>query len=365
MTRAGTQSIGASVREAPASGPGRPMSEGFAEFSGRVKAEVEGRLAVWLGERATEAHRRGPDVFVVADAVRQLTLRGGKRIRPVLLAAAYESFGGEGRSEAVVPAGVALELLQTYLLTHDDWMDRDEVRRGGPSVPAMMRARFGESGMAAMSVLAGDLAAAWARRALFETELPPERVILAARELARVEEDVVQGQVLDVSGSVRSPSEVEAMHVLKTASYSVRGPLAMGAQLAGASPEEVAGMVAFAEPLGVAFQLRDDLLDVFGDGRLMGKPAGSDLRRGKYSAVLVAAGGSDALAGAFGKSAASEEDVRRAIASLETVGARARVERRIDALVRDAHAALERSALTTGGRALLTAAVAALTQRHS
>jgi geranylgeranyl diphosphate synthase type I len=244
-------------------------------------------------------------------------------------------------------------------------MDRDEVRRGGPSVPAMMRARFGDSGMAAMSVLAGDLAAAWARRAVFETELPPARVILAAHELARVEEDVVQGQILDVTGSARSPSEVEAMHALKTASYSVRGPLTMGAQLAGASPDAVAGMAAFAEPLGVAFQLRDDLLDIFGDGSQMGKPAGSDLRKGRYSAVLVAEAGGEALARAFGQLTASEDDVRKAIASLETTGARARVERRIDALVLDALAVLERATLTKNGRSLLEAAVVALTQRHT
>src|SRR5260370_25074735 len=234
MTRAGTKSSGATVQEVPASGIGCPTAGPLVAFVGRIKREVEGRLAAWLDDRVAEAQCRGADVLFVADAVRQLTLRGGKRIRAVLLAAAYESFGGEGGSQSVVPAGVALELLQTYLLTHDDWMDRDEVRRGGPSVPAMMRAHFGESGMAAMSVLAGDLAAAWARRALFEIELAPARVILAARELARVEEDVVQGQVLDVSGSVRSPSEVEAMHALKTASYSVRGPLAMCAHVAAA-----------------------------------------------------------------------------------------------------------------------------------
>jgi geranylgeranyl diphosphate synthase, type I len=365
MTRPGTQSSGATVCEAAPSGIGRSTSEGFVAFAGRVKAEVEGRLAPWLDERLAEAGRRGPDVLFVADAVRQLTLRGGKRLRPVLLAAAYESFGGEGGSESVVPAGVALELLQTYLLTHDDWMDRDEVRRGGPSVPAMMRARFGETGMAAMSVLAGDLAAAWARRALLETDLPLARVILAARELAQVEEDVVQGQVIDVSGTVRNPSDVEAMHALKTASYSVRGPLTMGAQLAGASPREVAGIAAFAEPLGVAFQLRDDVLDLFGDGRLMGKPAGSDLRKGKYSAVLVAQGESEALARAFGQATASDDDVRKAIASLETVGARTRVEGRIDTLARDALAALARATLTANGHALLAAAVVALTQRHT
>jgi geranylgeranyl diphosphate synthase type I len=342
----------------------RLTSEPFAAFANRVKADLECRLAAWLDERVEEARRRGPDVALVADAVRQLTVRGGKRMRPALLAAAYESFGGEGGSESVVPAGVALELLQTYLLAHDDWMDCDEVRRGGPSVPAMMRAHFGDSGMAAMSVLAGDLAAAWARRALFETDLPPARVILAARELARVEEAVVQGQVLDVSGSVRSPDEIEAMHALKTASYSVRGPVTMGAQLAGASPDQIAGMVAFAEPLGVAFQLRDDVLDVFGDGRLMGRPAGSDLRKGKYSAVLVAEGGGEALARAFGQVTASEDDVRKAIASLETIGVRTQVERRIDALAQDALAALERAALSASSRSLLAGAVVALTQRH-
>src|SRR5260370_37210450 len=103
MTRAGTQSSGATVREAPASGPGRRTSEGFTAFSGRVKAEGEDRLAAWLNERVTDAGRRGEEVFVVADAVRQLTLRGGKRIRPVLLAAAYARFGGVVSSGLVGP----------------------------------------------------------------------------------------------------------------------------------------------------------------------------------------------------------------------------------------------------------------------
>src|SRR5260370_30075515 len=196
MTRAGTKSSGATVQEVPASGIGCPTAEPVVALVGRIKSEVEGRLAAWLDDRVAEAQCRGADVLFVADAVRQLTLRGGKRIRAVLLAAAYESFGGEGGSQSVVPAGVALELLQTYLLTHDDWMDRDEVRRGGASRPAMMRARFGESGMAAMSVLAGDLAAAWARRAGFETEPPPGRVVPAAHRRARAGAAEVQAQML-------------------------------------------------------------------------------------------------------------------------------------------------------------------------
>jgi geranylgeranyl diphosphate synthase, type I len=287
-------------------------------------------------------------------------------MRPVLLAAAYEGCGGDDGSTRVVQAGVALELFQAYLLTHDDWMDGDELRRGGPSVPAMMKERFGPGQADAMSVLAGDLAAAWARRALFETALPPGRVMRAAQELARVEEEVVQGQVLDVAGTANSPAAVEAVHALKTASYSVRGPVVMGARLAGASEDQVDALTAFAEPLGVAFQLRDDLLGVFGNTDATGKGVGGDLRKGKHSAVVVAgAPPSDRVARDVGDPPAREEDVRSAIESLEASGARSRVEARIRDLTLAARTALQTARLGGQGPGLLAAAAEALTQRPS
>ncbi len=366
MTRAGTESTPRGVHNPLATSVSR-TTDGpttFATFVLRVRALVEERLGAWLALRVAEAQARGDEVGVVADAVRVLTMRGGKRMRPVLLAAAFEGCGGSGGSASIVEAGMALELLQSYLLIHDDWMDGDDVRRGGPSVPAMMRERFGPQRADAMSILAGDLAAAWSKRALFETSLPPKRVLLAAAELARVEEEVVEGQVLDVVGLSRSAVAVEAVHSLKTASYSVRGPVVMGAVLAGASDELVAALVEFAEPLGVAFQLRDDVLGVFGDASAMGKAAGGDLRRGKYSAVVVAATStSDPVARVFGRSDASEEDVQSAIASLEASGARACVEARIRELAQASRAALERSGMTSDGRRLLAAAAEALTQR--
>ncbi|HEX3344005.1 MAG TPA: polyprenyl synthetase family protein, partial [Polyangiaceae bacterium] len=154
--------------------------DAFDRFVARVRGEVDGRLGPWLDARVAEARSRGSDVEAVADAVRALVVRGGKRMRPVLLAAAYEGCGGEGGSPAVAAAGASLELLQAYLLIHDDWMDGDAVRRGGPSVPAMMKERLPDHADAA-SILAGDLAAAWAREALLELELPAARVLLAAR----------------------------------------------------------------------------------------------------------------------------------------------------------------------------------------
>jgi len=346
-------------------GPG--MQHEFEAFVGRVRGQVEGRLRPFLDDRVASAERLGPDVAAVADSIRQLTLRGGKRTRAILLAATFEACG-DVDSAAVVPAGVALELLQSYLLAHDDWMDGDDVRRGGPSVPALMRSRFGARGVDAMSVLAGDLAAAWARQALLEVPLTPSRVVAAARELARVEEAVVSGQVLDVCATACNSADVERVHALKTASYSVRGPVVMGALLAGAAESQVAALVAFSEPLGVAFQLRDDLLGVFGDPIVTGKPTGSDLRSGKQSAVVVDCarqGRSEVLDRVIGHADATDDDVRAAVAILEASGARARVERRIDVLVQDSRGALNEAILNPRGRALLSRAVDVLTQRQS
>jgi geranylgeranyl diphosphate synthase type I len=343
--------------------------DGFDDLVAHVRARVDARLATWLEVRVAEASARGADVHAVADAVRRLVLRGGKRLRAVLLAAAYEACAGSAQDtdSVIATAGASLELLQAYLLVHDDWMDGDEVRRGGPSVPAVMRDRFNQHGDAA-SILAGDLASAWSQACLFELTVDPARLLLAARELARVQEDVIAGQVLDVCGRARNEREVEQVHVLKTASYTVRGPTVIGARLAGASERQLAALIAFAEPLGVAFQLRDDVLGTFGDVRTMGKPQGSDIRKGKRTALVVEAE-QNASAGAaldrvLGRADAGADEVRAAIAAIEACGARARVEARIDALVAAARAALSHAELTTKGRRWLDDAARAMTERH-
>ena len=346
----------------------RSQRQDFDEFVARTRLALDAALRAWLERRVAEASRRGSELEVVADAVRQLALRGGKRMRAVLLAAAYEACGGPPETEAVTFAGMSMEILQTYLLVHDDWMDGDATRRGGPSVPAMMHDRFAGSRADAMTVLAGDLAAAWAQRALLEIRLPPERVVPAAREFARMQEEVIHGQILDVVGVAADSREVEQVHLLKTSSYSVQGPVVMGACLAGAPESQVNALVEFARPLGVAFQLRDDILGVFGDEAATGKPCGSDIRSGKRTAVIVAGaedeGSRRALSRALGRADASEDDVRAAIEGLRASGARERVEGRIAALVGASATALDRGGFTTRGRALLAQAIHALTERE-
>jgi geranylgeranyl diphosphate synthase type I len=345
------------------------MHQDFGQFVARVRERIESRLAPWLEARVSEARARGADVGVVADGVRQLTLRGGKRLRPALLAAAYEACGGEGGADAVAPVGFSLELFQTYLLAHDDLMDGDDVRRGGPSLPALMRAHFGAEQTSAMSILAGDLACAWAQRALFEASLPADRLVRASRAFATVHEDVVSGQVLDVRSAAGDSREVEAMHALKTASYSVRGPVVMGALLAGAREDQLTALAAFSDPLGVAFQLRDDVLGTFGDAATMGKPAGNDLREGKRTALVVEAlrdpRAAAGLEGVLGRRDATPEAVQKAVALIEACGVRVRIEARIGELTNESRAALERCTLAPAGRDLLERAIDVLTERQT
>jgi geranylgeranyl diphosphate synthase type I len=338
----------------------------FEEFVARARGDVNGYLAGWLETRVAKAVSCGRDAGAIADAASRLVLRGGKRLRAVLLAASFEACGGRRGSSVAVVAGASLELLQGYLLIHDDWMDGDEVRRGAPSVPVQMRDRFGVHADAA-AILAGDLACAWAQACLMEATADPADLVLAARELAMVEEEVISGQMLDIAGHARDTATVEEVHALKTASYTTRAPVIMGARLAGASASQVASLAAFARPLGIAFQLRDDVLGVFGDPRVTGKPGGSDLRQGKRTALVIEAlhdaESRPVLERVLGRGDACDADVALAAQSIERSGARERVERRIRTLARDASAALSGAELTPDGRDLLACACVAMTDR--
>jgi geranylgeranyl diphosphate synthase type I len=357
--------------------PSERRGASFADLVVEVRRAVETRLTQLLDGAVETIRPCGPDAVAAIDALRSLAMRGGKRFRPVLVAAAHDACSGEAPRadapwsvEAVVLAGAAIELLQTYLLIHDDWMDGDEVRRGGPSVHAMLRAAYGDAQHGdAAAILAGDFASALAQQALFAMPLPAERVVEAGRAFARIQREVITGQLLDMRAAPPEIGGVESMHDLKTGSYTVRGPLAIGAILAGASAEQRASLDRFAAPLGVAFQLRDDLLGTFGDPRATGKPAGNDIRRGKRT-VLVAALAGDAegeslMAKALGVAGAPDADVAALVARMETSGARARVEGRLRELLASAERELAAAPIAARGRAWLQGAVKALGERDS
>jgi len=237
----------------------------------------------------------GPDLDGLADAAIAF-VAGGKRLRPMFCFAGWLVAGGSPDEPAVVPAAAALEWLQGSALVHDDLMDGSDTRRGRPSVHRAFEAlhrdedRQGDpAGFgASVAVLLGDLMLSWCDELFRASALPTVPAALAYLDLCKTE--VVAGQYLDVVGQTRPTLSVEeAMRVVrfKSAKYTVERPLHIGAALAGADATLIDALTQVALPLGEAFQLRDDVLGVFGDPAVTGKPAGDDLREGKRT-VLVA-----------------------------------------------------------------------------
>src|SRR5512132_1420970 len=217
----------------------------FAALLVRVRPTIEARLTALWADKLASLQRHGAAVVAMADASRELTLRGGKRFRAALLAAVHAGVTPEASLEPAYQVGMALELLQTYLLIQDDWIDGDVTRRGGPSVHVILGAGVGERIGAASAILASDLTWGMALATIAGLEVPAARVIEVMQLYLRIHEDVVIGQQMDVHGRAE---DVEAMHDLKTGSYTVRGPIALGAALAGASPSARAALARYAAP---------------------------------------------------------------------------------------------------------------------
>lgn len=340
----------------------------FLSLLSEVQREVNGRLARLLEERRKAAAQVNPELEWMIAGVADLCARGGKRLRAALIVAGCRASAARYDADAAHQAGVAVELLQAYFLIHDDWMDRDPVRRGGPSLHALFGERLGEPHRGAVAaVLAGDYAAALALETLAGISLPKASLEAALARFARMQYDAVLGQQLD---SFATDGDPETVYALKTGSYTVAGPLALGAAIAGAKGETLRALERFALPIGIAFQLRDDLLGAFGEPSKTGKPLGSDLRAGKRTRLLLEARRllkpreRSALERVIGNDKARELDVRRALSSIESSGARARVEAQILELAATARAALSRG-VSADGVALLSGAIDALTERVS
>ncbi len=356
-------------RKKKPSTPPEGSLEAFRALLAEVQRDTDNHLSKLLDERVSLAERHGSEVGEMISSLRDLCQRGGKRLRPALVMVGARAVRHDTPHELVLQAGVALELLQAYFLIHDDWMDQDLERRGGPTVHAHLGRRFRSTSKgAAAAVLTGDYAVALATRVLANLELPGRRLSGVLTCFADMQLDAVAGQGLDVIGRGR---DVELTYRLKTASYTVRGPLLMGALLAGGSPTLRGTLERFALPAGVALQLRDHLIGVFGDPARTGKPRGGDLRAGKRTLLVELAlqrcrgPRRQLLQSVLRAPRATQREVERAIAVLEECGAKAVVEERIATLSGEARAALTRGRLSDEGRELLLGAVEALTSRES
>jgi geranylgeranyl diphosphate synthase type I len=320
------------------------------------------------------------DLTPAADALEAFLLDGGKRLRPSFAYWGWRGAGGED-SDAIVSAAAALEWLQASALIHDDVMDGSATRRGRPAVHrqfASLHRGEGWTGSSdsfgtAAAILLGDLALIWADEMVNTSGLPAEALRRAQPVYDEMRTELMAGQYLDLLEQAMGGQSVErAMTVAryKSAKYTVERPLHFGAALAGAGPEIVRAYSGYGLPLGEAFQLRDDVLGVFGDPAETGKPAGDDLREGKRT-VLIAktlAAATPAQAEAVERHLGDPELSEAGVGALREIiaatGALAETERVIGELTERALAALDTGGLDATARDVLRElAVAATTRR--
>ena len=343
------------------------------------RAGIQGALDEFLDEMTGRLAPLGADAARLLDEARG-AVSGGKRFRAAFCYWGYRAVRPEVEDEhALVRACAALELLHASALVHDDYMDASATRRGRPATHRAFTTEHRRDGWrgdpeqygAAAAILLGDLLLSWADELLRRCGLPAAEVSAAMDVFDRCRSEVIAGQFLDVSVQARGAADVDAaMTVLryKSAKYSIERPLHIGAALAGASEEALAGLSAFGLPLGEAFQLRDDLLGVFGDAETTGKPAGDDLVEGKRTVLVAlaldAATPEDAAAldGMLG-TPLDPDQVARARRIIDESGAHAQVEVVIKELADRALVALVGSSVDERARDVLRELASAATQR--
>jgi geranylgeranyl diphosphate synthase type I len=324
----------------------------------RFKKEIDPLLGAYFDEAIAEARKE--NVFV-ADALRQvkkIVLGGGKRLRSALMCYGYLAAGGRDR-QMILETSMSVEVVHTFLLIHDDIIDRDDFRHGQRTIHSHYTAlgkkfltaheatHFGD----AIGIVVGDMIAAFGNDIIFRSPFPDGKKFRALSVLQKIVAYTVIGQTMDIYGEYRkkvSEKDILKMYEYKTAKYTVEGPLALGALLAGASDEFIATLSGYAIPVGIAFQIRDDILGMFGNESKLGKPVGSDLAEGKRTLLVSFA---EKASDAVGKKrieallskgdAVTERDVKAFRSILEETGALERARTVMERYVEEGKRALD------------------------
>lgn len=260
-------------------------------------------LAEFIDSRRSQVAEIGPAVTTAMSYLEDFVLGGGKRVRPLFAWAGFVGAGGLDGDEdpnAVLRAVSSLEFIQACALVHDDIIDSSDTRRGKPTVHRAAAAahrehgwrgdadHFGES----VAILVGDLALIWAEDMLQDSGLSPAALARVRAPWVGMRTEVIGGQLLDIYLENTGSEDVgssQSVNRFKTAAYTIERPLHLGAAIAQAPDRLVEAFRGYGRDIGVAFQLRDDQLGVFGDPEVTGKPASDDLREGKRTVLLATA----------------------------------------------------------------------------
>ncbi len=309
---------------------------------------VQQTLDRFLDDAAEQLESRAPGAGASLEHLRWVLRSGGKRIRPTLCLLGH-TIGGGTQDERILKVAASIELLHTFAIIHDDLMDRSEERRGAPT---LFHALGGESNDAARptAILVGDTAIVLSEILFSSSGFSPELLARAREHLDRMRLDAVAGQYLDLSTSGIVDADIEARRMiarLKTGTYTVEGPLLIGATLAEANEPVLSALKAYGRPIGEAFQLNDDLL-LLQEARESGKDPMADIRMGRplvlISEAAIRSGDEDleALQKRWGDPNASAADLSRIREIIERSGAAEATRKLMMDLVQSAQGAIGR-----------------------
>jgi len=346
-----------------------------------VRSAVEEELSIFLNRESAYLNSISSDLSPVSDSLTSFLLDSGKRLRPLFAYAGFAAAGG-GLEKSVTRAMAALELLQACALIHDDLMDGSDTRRGKPSihrhfesvhVQEQLDGFAPQYGLSA-AVLLGDLALVWSDQMLNTAGLTTEQYARVMPFYNEMRVELMAGQFLDIHEQTQKDTSVDrSMKIAryKSGKYTIERPLHLGAAMTSGSKEITHALSAYGLPLGEAFQLRDDLLGVFGDPSVTGKPAGDDLREGKRTVLIAMTNErqSDAQREMarkfFGKPDIDAAGVGILQEIIESTGARAELEATIDRLTEESLTAAQSQVFTDDGKALLVELANIATKRSS
>nr|WP_277224968.1 bifunctional (2E,6E)-farnesyl/geranyl diphosphate synthase [Mycolicibacterium hassiacum] len=320
-------------------------------------------MRAYLGQRRRDCAYMGAEYAELTAALEEFVLRGGKRLRPLFAYwgwRAVADYPDDAEEQKILRLISALELLHACALVHDDVIDCSATRRGLPTVHKLFADRHrgndwhgsaDQFGISA-AILAGDLALVWADDIIANADLPPDARQRVQAVWGAIRTEVLGGQYLDIVAEARGADSVDSamtVNIYKTASYTISRPLQLGAAAAADRPEVQDAFHEVGTNLGIAFQLRDDVLGVFGDPAITGKPSGDDLRSGKRTVLLAEAvelaeqrdpAAAELLRTSIGTNL-TDEQTKQLCAVIESVGALAAVEQRIETLTHKALDILE------------------------
>jgi geranylgeranyl diphosphate synthase, type I len=358
-----------------------PAAPGPARLD-QIRHEVAGALDVFLARQRAVLGAIADDLLPCIQAMEEL-LAGGKRLRPAFCYWGWRAAGGEDCPE-IYAAAASLELLQASALIHDDVMDASDTRRGRPALHRQFSARMAATNTSAAeqfgtgaAILVGDMLLSWTDEMYQASGFPADVLRRGQRALDAMQTEVAAGQYLDIlSQAKRSTSVADAMRVIifKTAKYTIERPLQLGALLAASSPAAGDAVTAvctgYGIPLGIAFQLRDDLLGVFGDPARTGKPIGGDISEGKRTVLMAfareraTASQARLLEEHLGDRALTPAGAADVKAVLTDTGAVDECEALIAANVKEAMAALDGAPIPDEARSALAALAITATDRQ-